>query len=216
MKLDECRVLRRDAGASPPDGSRTVLQFQDFLPGSVVAILVTLTPMAQTAVTGLRNLLVGLGRPAPPASSSSPMTATREGLDAALASMTLADMNVALYRCHQEEVEDGRPGSYEIPNFGPFNYCGLQGVMSLLSHIRPSNDLGHPLCGNLRDGDWLASYVSGRLQRHEGTAELGRWLEAAFNPVGRLPRYLVPCYFDAIVTGTYLALLERSWSLMSR
>lgn len=27
--------------------------------------------------------------------------------------------------------------------------------MSLLANIRPGNDLGHPLCGNLRDGNWM-------------------------------------------------------------
>ena len=41
-------------------------------------------------------------------------------------------------------------------------------------------------------------------------------MEAAMAPIGDLPRYLVPCYFDAIVTGTHQALLNRTWSLMSR
>merc|ERR1711911_385433 len=50
----------------------------------------------------------------------------------------------------------------------------------------------------------------------EGTTPLGKWMEMAMTPIADLPRYLVPCYFDAIVTGTHQALLARTWSLMSR
>lgn len=32
---------------------------------------------------------------------------------------------------------------------------GLIGMMSLLATIRPNNDLGHPMCSNLRDGNWM-------------------------------------------------------------
>ena len=39
-------------------------------------------------------------------------------------SLNLADLNYALYTCSQEE-ESG--SVYEIPGFGPFVYCGLQG-----------------------------------------------------------------------------------------
>lgn len=213
--------MLKKVGDEASNGGKTVLHFHDFLPGSVVAIRVNLTSEAQTAVVRLRSLLTGLALPikstsASSSSSASHQYATQEDLDRALESMTLADLNLALYRCNQEEVEDGRPGSYDIPNSGPMIYCGLQGVMSLLSDIRPRNDLGHPLCANLRDGDWLSAYISSRLQKIEGTAELGRWLEKALSPLSDLPRFLVPCYFDAIITGTYLTLLSKVWSLMSK
>lgn len=213
IPIEECSFLRRGDDSS---AAKTILHFNEFYPGCVIAIRVSLASSAQAAVVRLRSLLTGLSLPIRTPTSPSGAVANWEDLERAVHSMTLADLNVALYRCHQEEVEDGRPGVYVIPEFGPLIYCGLQGVMSLLSDIRPNNDLGHPLCANLRDGDWLAGYLSGRLQQYEATAALGRWLETALSSLGELPRYLVPCYFDAVVTGTYLVLLGRSWSLMSR
>lgn len=55
--------------------------------------------------------------------------------------------------------------------------CYFAGVVSLLSEIRVINDLGHPLCGNLRDGDWLPDYIVGRLKLEPSTQRLAAWLE---------------------------------------
>lgn len=40
--------------------------------------------------------------------------------------------------------------------------------MSVFADVRPNNDLGHPLCANLRDGDWLIDFVANRLMHREG------------------------------------------------
>lgn len=42
------------------------------------------------------------------------------------------------------------------------------GLISVFANIRPNNDLGHPVCANLRQGDWLIDYVSNRLLHREG------------------------------------------------
>ena len=47
-------------------------------------------------------------------------------------------------------------------------WCCSAGLMSVLADIRPNNDLGHPVCANLRQGDWLIEYVSNRLVNREG------------------------------------------------
>ena len=100
-----------------------------------------------------------------------------EQLQRVISTMTLADMNVALFRCDAEEVQDERPGVYVLPDWGPLIYCGLQGVVSLLASVRPDNDLGHPLCHNLRQGDWLANYLSQRLLQYEGSRTISTFLQ---------------------------------------
>ena len=90
------------------DAGKTVLHFHDFLPGSVVAIRVSLTSESQSAVVRLRSLLTGLTLPTK-SSSSSLAAPNWEELERVLSSMTLTDLNLALYRCNEEEVEYGRP-----------------------------------------------------------------------------------------------------------
>lgn len=46
--------------------------------------------------------------------------------------------------------------------------CVCAGLISVFANVRPSNDLGHPVCANLRQGDWLIDYVSNRLLHREG------------------------------------------------
>ena len=98
--------------------------------------------------------------------------------------MNLVDLNKVLYRCDQEERDEtaNKFGVYDIPNYGPLVYAGFQGavffkvllliiiirsllithnlgVISLLTEVRPNNDLGHPLCNNLREGNWLIGKI---------------------------------------------------------
>lgn len=44
-----------------------------------------------------------------------------------MSKMTLADMNILLFRCDAEEKEDGG-GCYNIPGWKPLKYGGLQGT----------------------------------------------------------------------------------------
>ncbi|KAI4460468.1 glycogen debranching enzyme [Holotrichia oblita] len=182
----------------------TKLHFKNFKPGSIVAIKVSLPKIIQESVRNIRDLLISLSR-----------NDNRE-LSQIIGKMSLADLNRTIYRCDREERdEDYGFSSYHIPNSGSLFYCGLQGFMSLLENIRPNNDLGHPMCGNLREGNWMIDYIWQRLQVDEGTRDLGFWIEKNTMALKNVPRYLVPSYFDAIITRIYVILLEHTFNFMS-
>lgn len=87
------------------------------------------------------------------------------GADEAFSDLDLVDLNVLLYRAEGEELDatTGDIGAYNVPGMGKLTYCGLEGWMYPLRHIMRHNDLGHPLCGNLREGTWAFDYVHSRL-----------------------------------------------------
>ncbi|KAJ3353015.1 hypothetical protein HDU83_007389 [Entophlyctis luteolus] len=78
--------------------------------------------------------------------------------------LTDEDVNIVLYRCDNEEKDVIGDGTYNVPGFGPLPFCGLQGFMSVIQKVARSNDLGHALCGNLREGTWMMDYVTNRLR----------------------------------------------------
>ena len=95
--------------------------------------------------------------------------------------------------------------------------------------MRKINDLGHPFCENLRNGNWTMEYIANRLRHHSSTLpvsirlatehfnirrltckhdgspllQLADWLDAIFSEVKTMPRYLVPQYFSTVVTKAY-------------
>ncbi|XP_050699326.1 glycogen debranching enzyme-like isoform X6 [Eriocheir sinensis] len=198
--------------ASSNDSDMTVCEYTpNFTPGSVIAFRLSLLPRAQTAINKIRGILSEFGYK----SRISEVTTHNPVLTEIVNRLSLVDLNRILYRCDDEEKDEGRGwGTYNIPKYGPLLYCGLQGVVSVLSEIRVINDLGHPLCGNLRDGDWLLDYIVGRLKLEPSTQRLAGWLEEVFGYLKDVPRYLIPAYFDSIITSIYLTLINRAWALM--
>lgn len=87
------------------------------------------------------------------------------GAQEAFGDLNLVDLNVILYRADGEERDatGGTYGVYDVPGLGKMVYCGLEGWMHPLRHIMTYNDLGHPLCGHLREGSWALDYVHARL-----------------------------------------------------
>lgn len=117
------------------------------------------------------------------------------------------------HQCGSEEEDssNGKCGVYHVPDYGALKYAGLQGVMSILSEIRPHNDIGSCLPANLMRGNWMMDYIVGRLRRNGNTSKLGDWLESKpFSYIKQLPRLLVPKYFDAIVSELFIVLLIRT------
>lgn len=144
IKLEDSNIFSRSAKIL---GDSTQLDFINLRPGSVVAIRVS--PHASVG-ENLRKLHGVINE------FHSEHGPSYQNCQSIISKLNLVDLNLVLFSCNQEEQDRGFGfGSYDIPGFKRLEYAGFQGVLSLLSHISPSNDLGHPLCGNLRNGDWL-------------------------------------------------------------
>ncbi|CAF1661755.1 unnamed protein product, partial [Didymodactylos carnosus] len=44
---------------------------------------------------------------------------------------------------------------------------------------------------------------------------IGQWYQKVFSYLKQFPRYLIPPYFDAIISGTYTVLIQHAWKLMT-
>ena len=185
------------------NGNDTVISLPDFFPPGSVALFETWLPSAEHAA-GLNSFL-------------------SSGTDEAFGELDLTDLNFLLYRCEPEERDSsgGREGCYTVPEYGPLVYAGLQGWWSVLEPIIKGNDLGHPLCKHLRDGQWALDFIVGRLERmsqQEGYSKLhgpAVWLKERFDAVRDLPNFLLPRYFALIVQVAYNAAFKRGIELFS-
>ena len=145
------------------------------------------------------------------------------GAKNAFGGLNYVDLNFVLYRCDAEERDfsGGADGVYGIPNYGPLVYAGLQGWWSVLREVIRNNDLGHPICNHLRDGQWPLDYVVGRLERltkHEGYTALEpptTWLKQRFDAIRRIPSFLLPRYFALVIETAYNAAWDRGTDLMT-
>ncbi|CAI6341694.1 unnamed protein product [Periconia digitata] len=134
----------------------------------------------------------------------------------------LPDLNIILYRCDPEEhdISNNKDGTYNIPGHGTLVYAGLQGWWSVLRDITNENNLGHPLCNHLREGQWALDYCVGRLERiskekYQHIRGPAKWLKERFDAIRKLPSYLLPRYFAMVIQTAYNAAIDRSIQLMS-
>ncbi|KAJ3105154.1 hypothetical protein HDU97_008436 [Phlyctochytrium planicorne] len=120
------------------------------------------------------------------------------------------ECNVALYRCGAEEIDGIGEGVYDVPGFGSIPFCGLQGFASVIHPVARNNDLGHPICDNLRAGHWMLDYVVSRLEKYSTTypslTPLKNWLSVRFKLMKSLPASFTPKYFFTIILMAFRAL----------
>lgn len=145
------------------------------------------------------------------------------GASEAFCELSLIDLNFVLYRCEPEERDSsgGSDGVYNIPDHGPLVYAGLQGWWSVLKNVIRNNDLGHPICNHLRNGQWALDYVAGRLERmskresRSSAHKVARWFIERFSAIRKIPNFLLPRYFALVIQTGYQASWKRSLELMS-
>ena len=145
------------------------------------------------------------------------------GANEAFNRLSLIDLNFVLYRCDSEErdLSNGQDGVYSIPDHGSLVYAGLQGWWSVLRDVIKSNDLGHPVCNHLRDGQWALDYSTRRLWKlieRDGYSSLEKpaiWLSSRFEAIRQIPSFLLPRYFALVIQTAYSAAWRRATALMS-
>jgi glycogen debranching enzyme len=58
----------------------------------------------------------------------------------------------------------------------------------------------------------MLDYIVVRLKGRRGTLALGEWFEKSiFAHLKLVPRYLIPRYFDVVITLVYVSLLKQTW-----
>ncbi|THH18461.1 hypothetical protein EW146_g2524, partial [Bondarzewia mesenterica] len=134
------------------------------------------------------------------------------GAEEVFKELDLVDLNVVLFRAEGEELDatSGEIGGYDVPELGKLKYCGLEGWMHPLRHVMKYNDLGHPLCGHLRHGNWALDYVYSRLAKQASylprLSKPAEWLKARFDRVKEsVPPFLRPKYFTIVIFEAYRA-----------
>ncbi|KAF7540894.1 hypothetical protein G7054_g998 [Neopestalotiopsis clavispora] len=184
-------------------GDETIITVRDKFPPGSIALFETWIPAAEHSV-GLDNYVTS-------------------GAKAAMSELDLVDLNFLLFRCDAEERDgsDGKNGAYEIPGHGKTIYAGLQGWWSILKDVIKDNNLAHPLCQHLRDGQWALDYTVGRLERAsqqphwKGLSTPASWLRERFDAIRKIPSFLLPRYFALVIRTAYKAAWERSLELMN-
>ncbi|KAM7539070.1 hypothetical protein Aperf_G00000049145 [Anoplocephala perfoliata] len=217
------------------NGGTDALEFYDFPPGCVVAVSVCLNDVQSEALARVRGtLLHQFGRrlrtlDARKAALGANTVAIADALlplypdsvehgliKRLVGELSLTDINWLLYRCEREENIPGiHRTPYYVPRYGDLVYCGLQGIVSVMRTVAQNNDMGHPVCGHLREGLWILDYLYKRISAEDPSKpskqldKLARALKQLFQPIYDLPRYLVPSSFGMLVGCLYQTVMEE-------
>ncbi|XP_054161339.1 glycogen debranching enzyme-like [Oppia nitens] len=197
LALDDSKLIKANK-----IGDSYEIIFNYFPQSAVIAFKVSLSDYHKNALEKLRVF-------------SKQLDDESSDVNTIISNLSLIDLNYLLFRCNHEEHDDTNGGAYSLPVFGQMNYCGIASIIYYLRHIRTHNDLGHPLCGNLRDGNWLMDYIVDRLTKNPNTKSFADWLAKVFTSLSQIPRYLIPRYFDSIITRIYTSILDQIWNQSS-
>lgn len=144
IQLRDSNIFKRESTIL---GNSTQLEFVNLKPGCVVVVRVSPHSVVSNKLRKLHEVIDDFHSESGRKYDEAKNIVSR---------LNLVDLNLVLFNCDAEERDRGLGSeAYDIPGFKRLEYAGFQGVLSLLSDISPSNDLGHPLCNNLREGNWL-------------------------------------------------------------
>lgn len=159
--IEQSRCVRLKSPNSPDYiGFRTIEFTNEFRPGSIIALQISLLPQIRQSIINIKQIL-------------SQFKYSNSKFNQIIKKLTLVDLQRILYRISQEEISDGKGFDvYIIPDYGKLNYCGLYGIIKILNNIRLFNQIKHPLINNLKQGNWLMDYIANRLKSHSNTKQV--------------------------------------------
>eukprot|EP01017_Pseudomicrothorax_dubius_P022918 TRINITY_DN2467_c0_g4_i2.p1 TRINITY_DN2467_c0_g4~~TRINITY_DN2467_c0_g4_i2.p1 ORF type:complete len:791 (+),score=167.00 TRINITY_DN2467_c0_g4_i2:1-2373(+) len=105
-----------------------------------------------------------------------------------------AETSYVLFSSENEEKAQGG-GLYRIPNVPDLPFAGIEGIRSIIRYLRLYNDVGHPLCDNVRDGNWLIEYWNDRFRRHRKLKEFADEFSSIAEELKKMYRPHIPSYF---------------------
>ncbi|KAH7710427.1 glycogen debranching enzyme [Aphelenchoides avenae] len=165
------------------------ISFKLFPSGSVVAFKIAPKPETKDTCAKIESLVAS--------------DKVQNELKNEVAKLSLDTLGYVLFRCEGEEQAQFGTGAYDIPGFGKTVYCGLQGIYPLIKRIQNFHDLGHPLCGNLRAGNWISEYTVNRLRRLPELEKVAQIFDDTLSLLAHLPHFLRPCYFERLFSYLY-------------
>ncbi|KHJ44242.1 hypothetical protein D918_05594 [Trichuris suis] len=154
------------------------IDFIRFKAGAVIAMLVSMPKENRIAMSTLRKELARIDVITLPPESLQEIadfrsTEAAPDLKSLVRNISLPDYNRVLFRCENEQLRDEYSvGAYGIAGIGKLTYCGLHNIVYHLNKMRLLNNIDHPLCEHLRQGDWLPDYITKRLSATQGAAEV--------------------------------------------
>lgn len=119
---------------------------------------------------------------------------------------SLESLNHLLWRCSSEEldVSGNKRNIYEVPQFKPFTYAGIGGLVIEFIKLINKNNLGHEICNNIRSGDWLIDYIHGRLSPYVPMS-LINYIQNAVSHIKKFPRGIIPKHFFKFIITLFEA-----------
>lgn len=86
-------------------------------------------------------------------------------------------------------------------------YAGIGGLVYDLLEITLDNDLGHAICNNIREGDWLINYLVSRLQSMH--PPLLSFIQNSYSRLTLLTRGIIPKHFAKLTLNLYKAIANN-------
>jgi glycogen debranching enzyme len=121
------------------------INFKLFPPGAISAFKVSLHKSAKNNLLNAEKSIQQLNKYKTNEES--------ENIGKILDNLSYDELNILLFRCSSEEsAEPNDLDVYNLPNYGPLVYAGLQGIMNIINKERLKNNLGHCLYENIRNG----------------------------------------------------------------